>query len=276
MSETPDTITPAVVSSDPQYADAAAKSEVSQPLNPSPGAESLQQDDPIVEKPKAEDKPKPPREDPLVARIRQQSAKIAHEAQAREAAEEEVRALRARYEPGDTNPQQPKVPTQADLDRMIAAKADEVATQRQFVAECNKIAEAGKKEFADDFTPALATLWGMIDGADANGNLNSRATSLIEAAMEADKPAAVLYHLGKNPGEATRIAALSPAKMGAAVAKLSVTLEKAAVVPKPISRAPDPLEPISGSAGNTPGPNGPKEMGNWIKWREEQVKASRA
>ena len=261
----------------PQHGEPAVSSDVSRPMNPSPGAEALQQDEkiePPKEEPKADDKSKPPREDPRDVRIRQQSAKLAYEAQAREKAEGEVQALRAKYEPREGGDGQPKPPSQAEIDRLVDQRAAAIAEQRHFDAECNKVAEAGMKEFADDFNPALATLWGMVDGLNANGSLNAKATTLIEAALEADKPAAVLYHLGKNPEEATRIAALSPAKMGAAVAKLSIVLEKAAATPKPVSKAPEPLEPVAGAARGETSLFTTKNTGDWIKLREQQLKAS--
>ena len=210
-------------------------------------------------------------------RLRQQNARIAAEARRADAAERRLAEIEAKA--NTQQPAQPAARTEAqspqDIEQMVQQRAEVVAHQRAFNAACNTVAEQGKKDFPD-FAPTLQTLWDATDGLDGQGNLTPRAVAVIEAALETEKPHAVLHYLGQNPEEAIRIAALpSDAKRGAAVAKVAATLAASAATPKPISRAPAPLEPVNGGARAEPGPQGPKDTADWIKWREEQVKAAK-
>ena len=165
--------------------------------------------------------------------------------------------------------------TQADYERDVQEAATRVAAEREFAAACNKIADAGAAEFKDDFVPTLNSLWNVVDGIDAQGNLTPHGRALVEAAQETDNPAAVLHHLGKNLGDAVRIVAMTPAKMGAAVAKLSDTLAKKASATPAVSQAPAPPEPVSGGTRNTSS-LADLPMAEYIKRRDAEVKALNA
>lgn len=69
----------------------------------------------------------------------------------------------------------------------------------------------------------------------------------LAAAMSSENSTDVLYHLGKNPKEAARIASLPPYLQGMEVGKLSARL---IAPPKPtqVSKAPAPVSPV-GSQG---------------------------
>lgn len=268
-----------ILAPEPTYGEPIEKSEVSTPLTPgnppSELPETPPEPKPEPEPAKAEPQPKP-REDPRDQRIRQQNARIATEARRADALAKELSDLRqAATPPGDAPKPADQSRNQADFDRAVQQRTE----QQAFVAECNKLADAGAKEFPDDFQATVGTMLTMIDGVDPQGVFSPAATGIIEAAMETDRAAAVLHHLGKNPAEAMRIAALTPAKMGAAVAKVAASLSAAAVeaaAPKPVSRAPAPIDPVAGNARAEAGALGPKDTGEWMKWRDAQIKASRA
>ena len=277
MSETQEAAAPAVVE-EARYGDPVAKSESNTAANP---------DSPPPDKP-AEPAAKPanPAEPDLSklpfnegsyqARIRQQSARLSESARREEGYERQIADYKARYEPpqdGQQPAQQPR--TQADYDRQVNEAADKLADERAFTKACNGIADAGAAEFKGDFVPTLDSLWDMTDGRDAKGMLTPRAVSLIEAAMETDKPAALLHHLGKTPADAVRIAAMTPAKMGAAVANLSASLAAEAAAIKVTSKAPAPPETVSGSARSVRSLED-MPMDEYTKAREAQIKANKA
>lgn len=156
--------------------------------------------------------------------------------------------------------QQPKGMTQADFDKAVADRAAQLAQQRAFDESCNKVFEEGSKSFPD-FQDALSN-FKLLGGLPP---------VLIEAAIETDNAANVLYQLGKNPGEADRILRMSPTKMAVAVAKLASKPAE----PLSVSKAPPPIKPI---AGNGKVETDPEKMPveQWMKWDEERQAKRRA
>ncbi len=120
------------------------------------------------------------------------------------------------------------------IQREAEQLAQRIASGKQFNDECNRIAEAGRKQYAD-FDASIAALWEPLGGTNIG---------LLEAAVEAGSAHLTLRYLGKNPDEAERIANLSPARQGAALATLATKL--ATPKPKPVSKAPPPIQAISG------------------------------
>jgi hypothetical protein len=125
--------------------------------------------------------------------------------------------------------------TQADVDRIATEKAQQIAHQTEFNRACNDIYEQGAKSF-EDFDASLSN-FRMLGGLPP---------ALVEAAIETGEPHKVLYELGKNPDEASRIMALSPIRMGAAAARIAAKQAPAAPAPV-VSKAPAPIRPIAGS-----------------------------
>lgn len=73
---------------------------------------------------------------------------------------------------------------------------------------------------------------------------------MVEVISEADNPAAVAYYLAKNPQEAEKIAAMSPAGIGRAIGRIEATLTTEAprqITPKTVTQAPPPVTTLSGS-----------------------------
>lgn len=79
----------------------------------------------------------------------------------------------------------------------------------------------------------------------------------------------VLYHLGKNPAEAARIAALPPTQAAFALGSLAASLKTPArQTPKPV---PQPINPLAGgNAAPTTDPD-QMEVGDWVAWRRAQL-----
>ena len=87
---------------------------------------------------------------------------------------------------------------------------------------------------------------------------------------DSDLAGDLIYHLGKNPKEAARIADLSAAGQFRELAKLE---SKLSAPPKPTS-APSPIKPASGNSG---GEKDPDKMttDEWREWREAQLRSKR-
>lgn len=169
--------------------------------------------------------PETPKPDPVEKRIARLTAKLSY-------AQQQIVDMSARISASTQQPQgEPVKLDEAEVERRATAKAEE----RLFNDECNKVASRGEEEF-DDFHPKISSLWEEIGGFNK---------PLVEAALETGDAHKVLYELASDPDEAERIGGLSPARMGAALAKLA---NKPAPPPVAFSKAPKPIKPVSGSA----------------------------
>lgn len=73
--------------------------------------------------------------------------------------------------------------------------------------------------------------------------------SLLETIKDLDNPGELAYHLANNPSEARQIAAMSPARMAAALGRLGDKMETPKPKPKPkVTEAPEPPTPLGGGA----------------------------
>ena len=77
------------------------------------------------------------------------------------------------------------------------------------------------------------------------------------AVMEADNGDEIAYYLGTHLDEAKAIAALSPTAQIRAIGKLEAKLAAEPAKPSPTSKAPAPINPVSGT-GSPPAPVDPK------------------
>lgn len=95
--------------------------------------------------------------------------------------------------------------------------------------------------------------------------------AMAEVIQSVDNGPDVLYHLGKNPAEAARIAALPPAQAAFALGSLAaaLTAPPAKATPKPV---PQPINPLAG--GNAAPATDPDHMDpdQWLAWRREQLR----
>jgi hypothetical protein len=158
--------------------------------------------------------------------------------------------------------------TEAEVERRAAAKAaqelakrDAEAAERAFVERCNKIYQDGSSEF-QDFPDAVAQLnsAGVMD------------REFLDSVLETDAPAKVLHHLGSNPEEAMRIAALPPKKQVLELDRLAAKVAKPPA--REVSKTPAPVNPLAGAAKAAFDPNSPDaDMREWMKWREQQLAA---
>lgn len=142
----------------------------------------------------------------------------------------------------------PSVNIEAEVNARLAA--------RQFDDKCNEVYSSGKSEY-NDFDTTLQNFT-MLGGLPQ---------PLLEAVTQLPDAHKVLYALGQNMDETARILSLAPIPMAMALARLSASPTKA----RPVSNAPPPIKPITGSSRSV---SDPEDMNTeeWMKWRETQLK----
>lgn len=140
------------------------------------------------------------------------------------------------------------IPTDpAQLDRLVAERAEALRAQQEFNIQCVSAAQAGREAYPD-FTARVNELGSRFvnpQDADSVARYNSFLRDTIEAT--GNNPSAVakvIYELAGDPNEAYRVMGLSAAARGAEIAKLA-NAQAAAV-----SAAPKPITPV-GSHGVT-------------------------
>lgn len=160
--------------------------------------------------------------------------------------------------------------TEEDVEKRSEQKANEKVAQREFVAACNRLADAAEKvdknfpkkvsAMAEEIGPIPGQLIGILDDLDDGGK--------------------ILSYLADNVEEAEDIYKLSPAKMALQITKISSKLtkeeaEKAKIEKekskKDISKVPDHKEPPGGSSKTDNILRDDEPMEDWIKKRNQQA-----
>jgi hypothetical protein len=169
-----------------------------------------------------------PKNDWVQRRIDQLTREKHEEKRQREALEQQLR----QYQQPADNSQQPQQ-RQMTADE-IRAEAKRLIQQEKFDDACNKVFDAGKGEFGNEWDSSLRTFQ-MLGGASPE---------FLEAVTAMDAGHKVLHHLGQNPEVAERLLSLPPLRMALELARLESTVGQAK--PKPVSNAPAPINPIGG------------------------------
>ena len=130
------------------------------------------------------------------------------------------------------------------------ALAREIATVEKITEKSNSVAKEGEKRFGAEFGQAVAA---VTEEAGALFDRKGLPTAIGEAILDAEDPAALLHHLGKNPDLAADLQGLSPARLGRRIAQIEAQMS-AKPAPKPVSGAPAPVKPIGATSGGQPNP----------------------
>lgn len=168
----------------------------------------------------------------------------------------------------------------------IDARADFKAreTARALLAEQAKQTEAGRRA---QEARSLADSWGAkvekaqakyADWADVTDRDDVPVSDAMQAAiMDSDVGADIVYHLGKHPEEAARIAALPPLRQAKEIGRLEARFsEQQPAANKQVSKAPPPISPVGGAAQADPASLSEElSMADWIKRRSAQVHRKR-
>lgn len=203
----------------------------------------------------------------LERRINQKHAQAAAaEERARliEAQLQEARQRLSQYETPQEQPQQQQQPDPFKL-------AEVIATVREVNNKANRIAEEGKKRFPDfiQVLPEVAQEAGPLFDQSRGG----LPTALGEAILEAEDPAALLHHLGKNPDVAAELRGLTPVQVARRIARIESDLSKP---PEPKqSTAPKPVTPVRAAQASSTDLDAKLPIEEWMRRRDEQLKGRR-
>jgi hypothetical protein len=147
------------------------------------------------------------------------------------------------------------------------ALAREMSRIERFTEKANSLVAEGSKKHAN-YMGALKDLAAEVgDFVKPNG----APSPFMEVVLEvAEKPSALLYHLGKNPDLASELADLSPIQLAKRLDRIERDLD---AKPK-TSNAPKPLEPVKGTATDSDLGSGLSDT-EWLRRREAQLKERR-
>ena len=193
-----------------------------------------------------------------------------------EAAEQQARLLQERLaQVSQTIQQAPQV--DADGNPVVPAvapraapvvTADEIQRQAQEIAARN----AFDAQVAAEVARGQGAYADFNQVASALQQFGELPRTFVEAAMATGKGADVIYALGKDALEASRILTLPPVQQAVALAQLASTVKPEA--PKVVSNAPAPVTPKvgGGKTSNTPSLEDENmSTADWIALREKQL-----
>lgn len=193
-------------------------------------------------------------------------ARYEGEARARQL-EEELQRYRAQQPQDQHGQDSPRQLGPQDVER----QAREIVAAERFNAKCNEVARLGDEQYPD-FGEKLKEL-----GNEATlFNKDGRPEPLMEAILDVDDPAALIYHLGANPDVAAEIAELSPRQQVRRLAVIELQLKSAPKEQKPasapapaVTKAPPPIQPNRSASGQfTKDPDAMTDAEWWASQRK--------
>lgn len=169
---------------------------------------------------------------------------------------------------------EPKLEQFQTYEEYVSALADYKADQklRQFEEQIRQreqqtLQQAKLQEFQGRLQ-AAKTEMPDFDEVALNPSLPVSDT-MAELIREMDDGPKVLYALGKSPDVAARIASLPPNLAAVELGRFAV---KASLPqPKTVSKAPPPVNPLSGGMGSKTADPDKMTADEWLKWRNQQL-----
>jgi hypothetical protein len=165
-------------------------------------------------------------------------ARMAHEMRE---AKKQARQLKAELQ--ELKGQRPPAEPDAELDRKVQERAEQLSRQKVFVDVCNDIYKQGVDTYGkaawDSEIKELSSMAGQYVPP-----------VIIEAAQDAGNPHQILHYLAENPDEYEVLLNQPVHKTAVQIAKIAAKLH----TPKPVSKAPAPIRPVTGPA------SGPKNL----------------
>ena len=169
----------------------------------------------------------------------------------------------------------PKLEQYDDIEKYAEAKADWAKTQaiKDYEAKQRTTTqqEQHKKLLTtwEEKAEAAGTKYDDFD--EVVGELQPN-TPFVMALMREENGADVAYFLGKNPKEASKLLGLEPIDQILAVGRLAAKIASEPTVAKKPSKAPPPIEPVSGKAAVPTDDISPDDdMKTFIRKREKQL-----
>lgn len=179
--------------------------------------------------------------------------------------------------PKETPLNEPKRDDFDDYERYIEARADWKVEQRlakEADSYRQREAEARQREAASTFEETRDSV--IEAGIDAYPDFEEVVLSddlmisevMRDAAFSSDAGKDLLYHLGKNPAKAAKIASLPPVRQILEMGILEASLKSA----KQPSNAPKPLSPVGSRGPGSTGPTDNLSMADWMARRNKQIR----
>lgn len=170
--------------------------------------------------------------------------------------------------------QQPTAPQQGDIQRQINEAAARLAANNVFTDRCNEVAQQGRRVYTN-FDQRVQRLVGLVDAQDPI-QVNHY-NDFLKAAMQTGQAPRLIFELGGNLDEASRIMAMDPVGMTYELTRMSMRTGSEA------SAAPAPLTPIASAAQSNRTmvqPDDPEtadtlETSEWMRRRTEQMQTRR-
>ena len=240
---------PAGQPNDPQQGDQTSAAPNAEPHQPEP------QNEGEPKEPKPEPTPAEKEAKALKRRIdRLTRGKYQSEAQIQQL-QAELAQYRAQQvqQPGGEGHQpihQPQQQHQPDLRQ----QAQEVLRMERINARCDDVVDAGEAAYPD-FKAKVVELSHELPLFGQGG----APQPILEAILEADNPAALIYHLGSDPDLAAELADLSPRQQMRRLMKIEAQLSadptkqpsaSAQQPPRDLSKAPPPVNPNRAASGS--------------------------
>lgn len=178
----------------------------------------------------------------------------------------ELEQLRAQIAPKQEAPDISQFDT---LDEYVEAVAEYKLNQKTQTAQSQQAQQTQAQAVAQDWVAKVDKVRSVAPDFDAVFNNVASiefAPMALEAVAQHPKGAEIAYMLGKDIGEAYRIAALPPSQQLMAIGELAAKTN----VPKPkaVSSAPPPVKTVSG--GNVTTDPSKMSTSDYIKWRNDQ------
>jgi hypothetical protein len=181
----------------------------------------------------------------------------------------------AKPEPQVQPLKEPKLEEFQTYEEWVRASAKYEAAQevRQLLAEQGKAEVEKQKQSRHEAFIAKAESFATTtpDFEEVAFNPRLAITETMATVLDqSDQGPQILYHLGKHPEEAMRIAGLSDYQVGLEIGRLEarVTLPQ----PKTVTQAPPPIRPLSGGSGSAIVDPDKMTSDEWRKWREDQLR----
>lgn len=166
--------------------------------------------------------------------------------------------LHAELEQLRSQPRQEQTEHEQPTEDRIRQEAKRMVEIERINARCDDIVAEGVKKFKgfDNSVKAIQEEAPLFDQRGAP-------TALLEAVLDADKPAELLHYLGSNPDLAAELADLSPVRQAKRIGQIELEMREA----KKPSGAPKPLEPVKQASSVK---KSPAEMSDaeYAKWRK--------
>lgn len=180
----------------------------------------------------------------------------------------ELTQLRAQLGQGGDDPQAPAAPKPADLQR----QAREMVEIERINARCDDVAAKGEAQFPD-FKEKVLELGQELPLFTQQGP-----TPIMQAILDADDPAALIYHLGSNPDAAAELADMTPRQQMRHLIKIEAEIGKPsdppASTPAPaVSKAPPPVQPNRSASGQFT--KDPEKMTDEEWWEHQKSQSKR-